>query len=169
MAKVDPNDLVDADDVARMIGLRNANGVSVYRSRHADFPVPVVNRGKCVLWQRQQVERWAAKWLARSGEGTRRSTPESRRDRYRTEGRPLSDWEALREAWERSEELRRACRGSFSNLEHHAYAEDSYVRKDGGHLRALAHQVLVELGFVVTTDPIHFVRGARRPRRRATD
>lgn len=56
---IDPADLIDPPEVAEIIGLGNPNGVSVYRRRYADFPVPVVEKGRCVLWLRQDVETWA--------------------------------------------------------------------------------------------------------------
>jgi predicted DNA-binding transcriptional regulator AlpA len=58
--KIDPAELVDTIETAAIIGLNNANGVSVYRKRFADFPQPVIAKGRCVLWRRQDVERWAA-------------------------------------------------------------------------------------------------------------
>jgi predicted DNA-binding transcriptional regulator AlpA len=57
--KVDPADLIDSPEVADVIGLANPNGVSVYRRRYDDFPEPVVDKGRCVLWRRQDVEAWA--------------------------------------------------------------------------------------------------------------
>jgi predicted DNA-binding transcriptional regulator AlpA len=59
MPKVDTEDLTDPAGVARIIGLENVNGVSVYRKRYEDFPRPVVERGRCLLWRRADVERWA--------------------------------------------------------------------------------------------------------------
>lgn len=55
---VNPEDLVDPAEVAAIIGLGNANGVSVYRRRYADFPKPVVEKSRCVLWRRTDVEAW---------------------------------------------------------------------------------------------------------------
>jgi predicted DNA-binding transcriptional regulator AlpA len=57
--KVDPAELLDIREVADAIGLDNPNGVSVYRRRYADFPIPVVEKGRCVLWRRKDVEAWA--------------------------------------------------------------------------------------------------------------
>lgn len=57
--KVDPAELLDTRDVAAIIGLDNPNGVSVYRRRYPDFPTPVVDKGRCLLWRRQDVEAWA--------------------------------------------------------------------------------------------------------------
>ncbi len=58
--KIDPADQVDAGDVADIIGLSTRNAVSVYRKRYDDFPEPVFERNQCVLWLRQDIERWAA-------------------------------------------------------------------------------------------------------------
>lgn len=57
--KIDPIDLLDPSEVAELIGLGNPGGVSVYRRRYPDFPAPVVEKGRCVLWRRQEVEQWA--------------------------------------------------------------------------------------------------------------
>lgn len=58
---VDTEDLIDAGEVAQLVGLSSPNGVSVYRRRYADFPQPVVEKAsrKCILWLRQDVEAWA--------------------------------------------------------------------------------------------------------------
>jgi predicted DNA-binding transcriptional regulator AlpA len=59
--KVDPDDLIDAGEVAELLGLARRQAVSTYRSRYSDFPAPIVdkNSGKCTLWLRQAVETWA--------------------------------------------------------------------------------------------------------------
>ena len=57
--KIDPGELLEPSEVAPLIGLENPNGVSVYRRRYADFPEPVVEKGRCVLWLRRDVEAWA--------------------------------------------------------------------------------------------------------------
>ncbi len=56
---IDPDELIGATEVAPIIGLTNPKGVPVYRQRHADFPVPAVDRAGCVLWLRADVEKWA--------------------------------------------------------------------------------------------------------------
>lgn len=58
---IDPDDLLDSREVAELLGLANNRVVSVYRDRYSDFPAPVVEKGagRCVLWHRQDVERWA--------------------------------------------------------------------------------------------------------------
>jgi predicted DNA-binding transcriptional regulator AlpA len=61
--RIDVADLLDAGEVAELLGLARRQGVSTYRSRYADFPQPVVtkNSGKCDLWLRADVEAWAAR------------------------------------------------------------------------------------------------------------
>jgi predicted DNA-binding transcriptional regulator AlpA len=61
MAKIDPVDLIDAAEVAEALGLSSPRAVSVYRARYEDFPAPLVVKGsgKCVLWARSDVARWA--------------------------------------------------------------------------------------------------------------
>ena len=57
--KIEPAELVDSDEVARLLGLTSRNAVRVYRGRYEDFPQPVVKKGRCLLWIRADVERWA--------------------------------------------------------------------------------------------------------------
>lgn len=54
-------DLLDAGQVAGLLGLSGANGVRVYRSRYPEFPDPAraSEGGRCLLWLRQDVEAWA--------------------------------------------------------------------------------------------------------------
>ncbi len=61
MAKIDTEQLIDATEVAQVLGLRHRNSVSVYRKRYADFPAPVVDKSRCLLWLRADVEKWAAR------------------------------------------------------------------------------------------------------------
>ena len=58
---IDPDNLIDTHDVATLLGLSSRRAVSVYRSRYDDFPTPLINRGtgRCLLWLRADVERWA--------------------------------------------------------------------------------------------------------------
>jgi predicted DNA-binding transcriptional regulator AlpA len=64
---IDPNELVDANEVAELLGLSRRQGVSTYRARYEDFPAPVVekNSGSCTLWHRPDVEAWRASHPAR--------------------------------------------------------------------------------------------------------
>lgn len=59
---VDTADLIDAREVAHILGLGHRNSVSLYQRRHADMPRPVVERGggRTKLWLRGEIERWAA-------------------------------------------------------------------------------------------------------------
>jgi predicted DNA-binding transcriptional regulator AlpA len=57
--KIDTDHLVDLTETAALIGLDNPRGVSVYRRRYDNFPAPVIEKGRCVLWLRQDVEAWS--------------------------------------------------------------------------------------------------------------
>jgi predicted DNA-binding transcriptional regulator AlpA len=65
VTRVNTDDLTDPAGVARIIGLENVNGVSVYRKRYHDFPRPVVERGRCLLWRRHEIEAWAKRRRSR--------------------------------------------------------------------------------------------------------
>jgi predicted DNA-binding transcriptional regulator AlpA len=64
---IDTDILVDLSEVAASIGLDNPRGVSVYRRRYADFPAPVITKGRCVLWLRSDVEAWTLQHRDRPG------------------------------------------------------------------------------------------------------
>jgi hypothetical protein len=53
-------DLIDAHDVARILGLSQRNTVSQYQRRYPDMPRPVLDLGpgRPSLWLRPQIERW---------------------------------------------------------------------------------------------------------------
>ncbi|MGH9193473.1 MAG: hypothetical protein ACRDZ0_13495, partial [Acidimicrobiales bacterium] len=53
------DDLLDAGEVAELLGLASSNVVNVYRGRYPDFPVPVIERRGFRLWLRADVESWA--------------------------------------------------------------------------------------------------------------
>ncbi len=59
---VNLDDLLDADEVAALLGLSSRSAISVYRRRYDDFPKPVVDRGtgKCRFWLRPHIEAWRA-------------------------------------------------------------------------------------------------------------
>lgn len=59
--RVDVDDLIDAKGVAEIIGLTHRNGVYTYRSRHPDFPQPVITHGRCYMWHRGDIARWMRK------------------------------------------------------------------------------------------------------------
>ncbi len=58
--KIDPDELLDAGEVAEILGLSHKTAVTTYRGRYSDFPEPVLVKasGKCVLWLRADVEAW---------------------------------------------------------------------------------------------------------------
>ncbi len=58
--QVDTDDLVDAHDVARLLGLAHANSVHLYQRRYPDMPKPVLDRGgrRARLWLRSEILTW---------------------------------------------------------------------------------------------------------------
>jgi predicted DNA-binding transcriptional regulator AlpA len=70
-------DLIDAHDVARILGLSHRNTVSLYMRRYADMPRPVIDlgRGRPSLWLRPEIERWHARQAARGKTRRRRGAP----------------------------------------------------------------------------------------------
>jgi glutathione-regulated potassium-efflux system ancillary protein KefG len=59
--RVNTEDLIDAQEVAHLLGLSHRNTVSTYQRRYADMPRPVVDLGpgRPRLWIRRDVEAWA--------------------------------------------------------------------------------------------------------------
>ena len=59
---MDPEELIDATEVAELLGLRHRNSVSTYMKRYDDFPPPAVERGarRGRYWVRSEVLRWSA-------------------------------------------------------------------------------------------------------------
>jgi predicted DNA-binding transcriptional regulator AlpA len=58
---IDPDDLLDAGAVAELLGLASGAVISVYRNRYEDFPKPRVEKGRCRLWLRSDVEGWSVR------------------------------------------------------------------------------------------------------------
>jgi glutathione-regulated potassium-efflux system ancillary protein KefG len=60
--KVDVDDLIDTQEVAKILGLAHRNTVSEYQARYPQMPRPVIDRrsGRFKLWLRPEVEGWAA-------------------------------------------------------------------------------------------------------------
>jgi glutathione-regulated potassium-efflux system ancillary protein KefG len=58
--KVDTEDLIDAHEVARILGLSHFQSVSTYQRRYPDMPRPVVDlgSGRPRLWLRAQILAW---------------------------------------------------------------------------------------------------------------
>jgi hypothetical protein len=73
--KVDLEDLLDAGEVAELLGLASGNVVNVYRGRYPHFPIPVLERRGFRLWLRADVESWgrAARRYARRADATPQS------------------------------------------------------------------------------------------------
>jgi len=57
-ASLDPNELLDSHEVAEVLGLSRFNAVSTYRRRYSDFPSPIVEKGRCLLWLRADIVQW---------------------------------------------------------------------------------------------------------------
>lgn len=58
--QVDIDDLIDAHDVAALIGLSQPNNVHLYQRRYPDMPRPVLDRGgrRAKLWLRSELRVW---------------------------------------------------------------------------------------------------------------
>jgi hypothetical protein len=56
---VDPDQLVTTAEIAERLGLAHSETVHSWRTRHPDFPAPVVDRGRVLLWLWPDVETWA--------------------------------------------------------------------------------------------------------------
>lgn len=59
--QVNTEDLIDAQEVAQILGLSHRNSVSTYQHRYPDMPRPIVDLGpgRPRLWLRREIERWA--------------------------------------------------------------------------------------------------------------
>jgi predicted DNA-binding transcriptional regulator AlpA len=64
--KVEVGDLLNATEVAEVLGLSHRTAIATYRSRYPDFPTPVMTKGKCVLWLRADIRAWATARARRS-------------------------------------------------------------------------------------------------------
>ncbi len=58
---VHTDDLADAHELAAILGLAQANSVSLYQRRYPDMPRPIVDlgRGRPRLWDRRAILEWA--------------------------------------------------------------------------------------------------------------
>jgi predicted DNA-binding transcriptional regulator AlpA len=58
--QVDTEDLIDAHEVAAILGLEQSNSVTTYLRRYPDMPRPVIEKGggRVRLWVRRDMERW---------------------------------------------------------------------------------------------------------------
>ena len=59
--RIDVDDLIDSHAVADILGLAQPNTVSGYQRRYPEMPRPAVDmgRGRCKLWLRSEMLRWA--------------------------------------------------------------------------------------------------------------
>ena len=58
--QVDLDDLVDAMEVADLLGLSHRNTVSIYQKRYPEMPRPVIEFGgnRCKLWLKSEILVW---------------------------------------------------------------------------------------------------------------
>lgn len=61
MRRVDVDDLVDAAEVAQLLGLSQRNTVHLYLRRYPDMPRPVIDRRGIRLWLRSEIVQWDKK------------------------------------------------------------------------------------------------------------
>jgi glutathione-regulated potassium-efflux system ancillary protein KefG len=61
--KVNTEELIDAHEVAKILGLSHFQSVSTYQHRYDDMPRPVLDLGpgRPRLWLRPQILAWARK------------------------------------------------------------------------------------------------------------
>jgi len=59
--RVDIDDLIDAHEVAAILGLAHFQSVSTYQRRYKDMPRPVMDMGpgRPRLWLRPEIQGWA--------------------------------------------------------------------------------------------------------------
>jgi predicted DNA-binding transcriptional regulator AlpA len=57
--KVDLDQLVGANEIAERLNVKRPQVVHDWRRRHAEFPAPVIERSKTLLWLWPEVEAWA--------------------------------------------------------------------------------------------------------------
>ena len=58
--QADIDDLLNATEVAALLGLSKRQAIATYRGRYPTFPEPVMSKGTCVLWLRSDIEAWQA-------------------------------------------------------------------------------------------------------------
>lgn len=58
---INTDDLIDAQEIARMLGLSQRNTVSLYQKRYPEMPRPAIDLGpgRPRLWIRQEILKWA--------------------------------------------------------------------------------------------------------------
>jgi glutathione-regulated potassium-efflux system ancillary protein KefG len=84
MPLIATEDLIDAQEVASMLGLSQRNSVSLYLKKYVDMPRPVIDLGpnRPHLWLRPEIEKWLAdRGPVRRGRPPRRPTASSEGNR----------------------------------------------------------------------------------------
>jgi len=56
---VDPGQLVGATEIAERLGVARPQVIHTWRTRHADFPEPVLALSQGLIWYWPDVEKWA--------------------------------------------------------------------------------------------------------------
>jgi predicted DNA-binding transcriptional regulator AlpA len=59
--KVNSDDLVGAHEIAQRLGMGRPQVVHEWRRRHKDFPKPIATLKTAMIWDWQDVKRWARK------------------------------------------------------------------------------------------------------------
>jgi hypothetical protein len=82
---VDTKNLIDAQEIARLLRLSHANSVSTYQHRYPDMPRPVLDlgSGRPRLWLKPAVVRWARTRLDELRREGPREGPELKNGRRR--------------------------------------------------------------------------------------
>ena len=63
-------DLVGAHEIAQRLGVARPQVVHEWRRRHPDFPMPIANLVRAMIWDWNEVEKWA------DSTGRRRPAPD---------------------------------------------------------------------------------------------
>ena len=76
---IDADDVIDAGEIATMLGLSHSNTVSLYQRRYPAMPRPVndMGQGRCKLWLRSEIDAWsrARSKLAKCRPDSGKATP----------------------------------------------------------------------------------------------
>lgn len=59
--KVDIDELVSSTEVAERLGVKRLQVVHDWRRRHPEFPTPVLELGRTLIWYWPEVKAWAQK------------------------------------------------------------------------------------------------------------
>lgn len=65
--RVDVTELIDAKEVAAMLGFQHYQTVHTFARRHPEMPKPVVDKPAARLWVRADIAKWLAKRETRRG------------------------------------------------------------------------------------------------------